>query len=93
MLLFLDQGSEIRDQVWVKIRIRDKHPGSATLLFGVVKRTDFFLLVRKIGKSTNTVWIPGRLDPTAKVFRLMFVLGPETGKGVLNPLDKMKAML
>jgi hypothetical protein len=25
-------GSEIRDPGWVKIRIRDKHPGSATLL-------------------------------------------------------------
>ncbi len=37
--------------------------------------------------------IPGRLDPTAKVFRLMFVLGPGTDKGVLNPFDKMKAML
>jgi hypothetical protein len=24
-------GSEIRDRGWVKIRIRDKHPGSATL--------------------------------------------------------------
>jgi hypothetical protein len=24
-------GSEIRDPEWVKIRIRDKHPGSATL--------------------------------------------------------------
>ncbi len=29
--LFLDPGSEIRDPGWVKIRIRDKHPGSATL--------------------------------------------------------------
>jgi hypothetical protein len=28
----LDPGSEIRDPGWVKIRIRDKHPGSATLL-------------------------------------------------------------
>jgi hypothetical protein len=31
-LLFLDPGSEVRDPEWVKIRIRDKHPGSATLL-------------------------------------------------------------
>ncbi len=30
-LLFLDPGSGIRDPGWVKIRIRDKHPGSATL--------------------------------------------------------------
>jgi hypothetical protein len=33
LLLFLDPGSEIRDPGWVKIRIRDKHPGSATLVF------------------------------------------------------------
>jgi hypothetical protein len=26
-------GSEIRDPGWVKIRIRDKHTGSAPLLF------------------------------------------------------------
>ncbi len=33
VLVFLDPGSEIRipDPGWVKIRIRDKHPGSATL--------------------------------------------------------------
>jgi hypothetical protein len=28
-----DPGSEIRDPGWVKIRIRDKHPGSTTLLW------------------------------------------------------------
>jgi hypothetical protein len=27
----LDPGYEVRDPGWVKIRIRDKHPGSATL--------------------------------------------------------------
>ena len=39
LLLFLDPrseirdpGSEIRDPGWVKIRIRDVHPGSATLI-------------------------------------------------------------
>ncbi len=32
MLLFLDPGSEIRDPGWVKIRIPDKHRGSATLI-------------------------------------------------------------
>jgi hypothetical protein len=32
LLLFLDPGSEIRDPGWVKIWIRDKHPGSATLI-------------------------------------------------------------
>jgi hypothetical protein len=25
-------GSDIRDPEWIKIRIRDKHPGSATLI-------------------------------------------------------------
>ena len=30
-----DPGSEIRDPGWVKIRIRDKHPGSATLTTGI----------------------------------------------------------
>jgi hypothetical protein len=33
LLLFLDSVSEIRDPGWLKIRIRDKHPGSATLVF------------------------------------------------------------
>jgi hypothetical protein len=28
-------GSGIRDSGWVKIRIRDKHPGSATLVASV----------------------------------------------------------
>jgi hypothetical protein len=27
-----DPGSEIRDPGWEKTRIRDKHPGSATLV-------------------------------------------------------------
>ncbi len=31
-MLFLDPVCAIRDPGWVKIRIRDKHPGSATLL-------------------------------------------------------------
>jgi hypothetical protein len=30
--VFWDPGSEIRDPGWEKTRIRDKHPGSATLL-------------------------------------------------------------
>jgi hypothetical protein len=29
--VFGDAGSEIRDRGWTKTRIRDKHPGSATL--------------------------------------------------------------
>ena len=36
LLLFLDPGSEIRDPGWVKIRIWDKHPGSATLGTGTL---------------------------------------------------------
>ncbi len=32
LVTVLDPGSGIRDPGWVKIRIRDKHPGSATLL-------------------------------------------------------------
>jgi hypothetical protein len=31
LLLFLVPGSEIWDPGWVKIRIRDKHPGSANI--------------------------------------------------------------
>jgi len=36
LLLFLDPGSETQDPGWVKIRIRDKHPGSATLVPGML---------------------------------------------------------
>jgi hypothetical protein len=32
LLMFVEPGSKIRDPGWVKIRIRDKHPGSATLM-------------------------------------------------------------
>ncbi len=38
-LLFLDPGSEIQDPGCVKIRIRDKHPGSATLRTGAYNLT------------------------------------------------------
>ncbi len=31
LVLLLDPGSGIRDPGWIKIRIRNKHPGSATL--------------------------------------------------------------
>jgi hypothetical protein len=34
-----DPGCEIRDPGWVKIRIRDKHPGSATLLITMLRKT------------------------------------------------------
>jgi hypothetical protein len=42
LLLFLNPGSEIRDPGWVKIRIRDKHPGSATLDSGEKNCTSIF---------------------------------------------------
>ncbi len=38
---FLDPVSEIRDPGWIKIRIREKHPGSATLkIFGILLDTE-----------------------------------------------------
>jgi hypothetical protein len=36
-LLFWGPGSQIRDPGWVKIRIQDKHPGSATLYFSILE--------------------------------------------------------
>jgi hypothetical protein len=45
----LDPRSEIRDTGWVKIRIRDKHPGSATL----VRIRD-----PRSGKTYSGSWIP-----------------------------------
>jgi hypothetical protein len=38
-----DPGSEIRDPGWVKIRIRDKHPGSATLVLSAIGIKEFHL--------------------------------------------------
>jgi hypothetical protein len=37
-----DLGSEIRDPGWVKIRIREKHPGSATLVSWIRFRNNNF---------------------------------------------------
>jgi hypothetical protein len=41
-------GSGIRDPKWIKIRIRDKHPGSATLLrkqvFGGEKHNNKYII-------------------------------------------------
>ncbi len=44
-------GSGIRDPGWVKIRIRDKHPGSATLLATVTSCID--ASVRIVTKSST----------------------------------------
>jgi hypothetical protein len=52
--LFLDPGSEIRDPRWVKIRIRDKHPGSATLGFFFVDVLN--VAVEKLVRGTDQ-WI------------------------------------
>ncbi len=58
LLLFWDPGSEIRDPGWVKIRIRDKHPGirdkhsgPATLFTG-----------RNVKSSSNTKHRTARLQ-------------------------------
>jgi hypothetical protein len=48
LLLFLDPGSEIRDPGWVKIRIRDKHPGSATLVGVMVSTAELERLARHL---------------------------------------------
>jgi hypothetical protein len=52
LLLFLDPGSGIRDPGWVKIRIRDKHPGYATL--------DFLLLISVLKAPSSLRFRPGR---------------------------------
>jgi hypothetical protein len=41
LLLFLGPGSEIRDPGWIKIKIRDKHPGSATLAIRLRKLSEY----------------------------------------------------
>jgi hypothetical protein len=41
LLLYWDPGTEIRDPGLVKIRIREKLPGSATLFFG--SKTSIYL--------------------------------------------------
>jgi hypothetical protein len=47
LLLLLDPGSGMgknQDPGWVKIRIRDKHPGSTTLLTPIVARIPTLIL-------------------------------------------------
>ena len=62
-LLFLDQGSGIQDlgsRIWdpgrVKIRIRDKHPGSATLVRGQIRFINPWLLILEKCLSTTKQW-------------------------------------
>jgi hypothetical protein len=74
LLLFLDPGFEIRDPGWVKIRIRDKHPGSATLCSMIWKylcywrlllfSQEVFVLVPTVGVSSDSRGVCGPLsDP------------------------------
>jgi len=44
-----DPRSGIRDPGWVKIRIRDKHPGSATLISSVLKGNSSQVPLKKRG--------------------------------------------
>jgi hypothetical protein len=53
VLLFLNPGSGIRDPEWVKIRIRDKHPGSTTLAGRVAVTDHTIFYVTGIFGTTN----------------------------------------
>jgi hypothetical protein len=61
--LFLDPRSGIRDPGWVKIRIRDKHPGSATLFH---RRFDVALF-SCFGKTVSRIFFPTKTDPVFSV--------------------------
>ncbi len=83
VLLVLDPGSEIRDPGWVKIRIRDKHPGSATLQKIVTKLSKiwFWYLsrIRDPGFGKNLLRIAGpgvkkAPDPGSATLLLQFFL-------------------
>jgi hypothetical protein len=49
--VFWDPGSGIRDPGWEKTRIRDKHPGSATLLYSLLERYRYKCSDQLIPKS------------------------------------------
>ncbi len=53
-----DPGSGIRDPAWIKIRIRDKHPGTATLLPGTLIKS--LGIPKKIQVAKNEPGIPFR---------------------------------
>ncbi len=50
-------GSEIRDPEWVKIRIRDKHPGSATLQKPLGKNTEITTFAEELTQKKIVVKI------------------------------------
>jgi hypothetical protein len=64
-----DFGSEIWDPGWIKIRIREKHPGSATLiiLLRILYRPMAIMLIRMLNslgiriQKIRTLTVP--LDP------------------------------
>ena len=59
-LEILDLGYDIRDPGWVKIRIRDKHPGSATLTHGnfseILFDINFCFLSDRAERRPATSW-------------------------------------
>jgi hypothetical protein len=61
-------GSGIRDPGWVKIRIREKHPGSATLPLGNRYDPGYKLQSPDPGSRTqifSPTWIPDTRDGSA----------------------------
>jgi hypothetical protein len=67
LLLFLHPGSEIWDQGWVKIRIRDKHPGSATLEQSCTWILSQSSEVRRCSTVHHKVRDPGPLSPQIRI--------------------------
>ncbi len=66
-MLFWDPGSQIRYPGWVKIRIRDKHPGSATLSACVIRINNFMTsLLRWPGSRSWDAWRHRRSDPWSR---------------------------
>ncbi len=79
-MLFLDPGSE-----WIKIRIRDKHPGSATLKWGEVE----------INRS-RTVMITQRLNmelDLQSLFGLLYSCTHWLGPSNSPPLPRIRAYI
>ncbi len=77
LVLLLDVRSEIRDPRWIKIRIRDKHPGSATLRFANPKcltRSSTCALVCGSLYNKNDSKHCGRLDHSFLSFLFSFIL-------------------
>jgi hypothetical protein len=66
----------IRDPGWVKIRIRDKHPGSATLTkMTRIRNTGFFTFAHQPGKELHVIYLP--------FLGYNIVLGPYLGESTV----------